>query len=135
MPVISFSESHKEQVLSLKDLNFAGMNLSRFVWQPCQQVESLDQQSIRKSTTENLRAPFAEIKYPEHFSILKVKGDYIGFTSAKNPVVTQFEYFSVQTLRSLCLCGGFFRGTLNHRDTENAELSQRKPKLVHYQLS
>jgi len=28
---------------------------------------------------------FTEIKYPEHFSILKVKGDYIGFTSAKNP--------------------------------------------------
>jgi len=47
MPVVSFSESHKEQVLSLKDLTFAGMNLSRFIWEPCQQVESLDRQSIR----------------------------------------------------------------------------------------
>ena len=50
-------------------------------------------------------------------------------------VVTQFEFFSVQTLRSLCLCGSFLRGILNHRDTENAELSQRKPKLVHYRAS
>ena len=234
MPVILSSESHKDRVLSLKDLTFAGMNLSRFVWQPCRQVESLERQSIRfvfedgdvrgygaayqldpthfrlnlivdprharngigsqllqrveeevvrakgkylqarvlesmpeslkfalargftqvhvmrgmslraaefsfdkwsqlgqdlsakgfvltslkdelesdrdaidklallykfarqdwpspdptwhlESTTENLRAPFTDIKYPEHFSILKVKGDYIGFTSAKNP--------------------------------------------------
>ena len=47
MPLGAFSESHKKQVLSLKDVTFADMNLSRFVWQPCQQVESLDQQSIR----------------------------------------------------------------------------------------
>src|SRR4030095_4635974 len=47
MPFISFSESYKEQVLSLKDVTFAGLNFSRFVWEPCQQVESLDQQSIR----------------------------------------------------------------------------------------
>lgn len=47
MPVASFSESHKEQVLSLRDVTFAGMNLSRFVWEPCQQVESLDKQAIR----------------------------------------------------------------------------------------
>jgi GNAT superfamily N-acetyltransferase len=47
MPFVSFSESHKEQVLSLRDVTLAGMNLSRFVWEPCQQVESLDQQSIR----------------------------------------------------------------------------------------
>ena len=30
------------------------------------------------------------------------------------------------------LCGGFLREILNHRDTENTELSQRKPKLGHY---
>lgn len=36
------------------------------------------------SSADNLRAPFTTIKYPEHFSILKLKGDYIGFTSAKN---------------------------------------------------
>ena len=47
MPVTPFSESHKEQVLSLKDLTFAGLNLSRFAWEPCQQVESLDRESIK----------------------------------------------------------------------------------------
>ena len=50
-------------------------------------------------------------------------------------VIELFEFFSVQTLLSLCLCDGFLRGILNHRDTENAELSQRKPKLVHYRAS
>ena len=33
---------------------------------------------------DNLRAQLTTIKYPEHFSILKLKGNYIGFTSAKN---------------------------------------------------
>src|SRR4030095_259976 len=47
MPLVSFSESHKQQVLCLKDVTFAGMNFSQFVWEPCQQVESLDQQSVR----------------------------------------------------------------------------------------
>jgi GNAT superfamily N-acetyltransferase len=47
MPLVSFSESHKQQVLSLKDVTFACMNFSQFVWKPCQQVESLDRQSIR----------------------------------------------------------------------------------------
>jgi GNAT superfamily N-acetyltransferase len=47
MPVEPFRESHKEKVLSFRDLTFATMNLSQFTWQPCQQVESLDQPSIK----------------------------------------------------------------------------------------
>jgi len=47
MPVTSFCESHREKVLTLRDVTFALLNLSQFMWQPCQQVESLDQQSIR----------------------------------------------------------------------------------------
>ena len=47
MPVTLFSESHQERVLSFRDSTFAGMNLSRFVWEPCQQVESLDRESIK----------------------------------------------------------------------------------------
>jgi hypothetical protein len=34
--------------------------------------------------------------------------------------------FSVQPLRSLCLCGCFFEQFLNHRGTENAEVAQRR---------
>ena len=44
MPVSTFSESHKESVLSLKAATFASTDFSRFQWQPCQQVESLDQE-------------------------------------------------------------------------------------------
>ena len=47
-------------------------------WPPPDPTWELD------SSEENLRAPFTTMKYPEHFSILKVKGDYIGSTSAKN---------------------------------------------------
>jgi GNAT superfamily N-acetyltransferase len=47
MPVTSFCKSHNESVLSLRDATFASTNLSRFTWQPCQQVESLDRQCIK----------------------------------------------------------------------------------------
>src|SRR6185503_2357984 len=47
MPITSFHNSHYEKVLSLRNATFASMNLSRFVWQPCQQVESLDQHCIK----------------------------------------------------------------------------------------
>ena len=43
-----------------------------------------------------------------------------------------FNFFSVQPLRFLCLCGEVILGIINHRDTENAEVAQRKPKLRHY---
>ena len=33
--------------------------------------------------------------------------------------------FSVQPLCSLCLCGLFLLGIINHRDTENTEVAQR----------
>jgi len=33
--------------------------------------------------------------------------------------------FSVQSLCSLCLCGVFLLGIINHRDTENTEIAQR----------
>ena len=35
-------------------------------------------------TTETLRAPFTNVKDPEHFSIMKDGDEYIGFTSARN---------------------------------------------------
>lgn len=47
MPVTLFCESHREGVLAIKDATFASMNLGQFVWQPCQQIESLDQPSSR----------------------------------------------------------------------------------------
>lgn len=47
VPITSFCESHREKVLKLRDATFASRNLSAFMWQPCQQVESLDQQCIR----------------------------------------------------------------------------------------
>jgi GNAT superfamily N-acetyltransferase len=47
MPVMSFRESHKQKVLALRDRTFSTTNLSGFMWQPCQQVESLDQESIK----------------------------------------------------------------------------------------
>jgi hypothetical protein len=34
--------------------------------------------------------------------------------------------FSVQPLRSLCLCGCFSWAIFNHRGTENAEIAQRR---------
>ena len=43
MSITSYHNSHCKAVLSLRDDTFAAMNLSAFVWQPCQQVESLDQ--------------------------------------------------------------------------------------------
>lgn len=47
MPITSFHNSHHGKVLSLRNATFSPMNLSRFVWQPCQQVESLDQHCTR----------------------------------------------------------------------------------------
>lgn len=47
MPVTLFCDSHREGVLAIKDATFASMNLGQFVWQPCQQIESLDQPSFR----------------------------------------------------------------------------------------
>src|SRR6185369_2630691 len=37
------------------------------------------------------------------------------------------NFFSVQPLCSLCLCGGSIRSKTHHRDTENTELAQRNP--------
>src|SRR5215472_4905645 len=47
MAVASFHNSQAANVLSLRDAAFASLNLSRFLWQPCQQVESLDQQGAK----------------------------------------------------------------------------------------
>src|ERR1044072_9038505 len=42
--------------------------------------------------------------------------------------------FSVQPLCSLCLCGGFTSRLLNHRDTENTEVAQRRSFKIGRQL-
>ena len=47
MVLTSFHESQKEQVLGLSDAMFASTKLSRFEWQPCRQVESLDRQCTK----------------------------------------------------------------------------------------
>ena len=47
MPVIPFRESDRERVSELSDATFASMDLSRFEWQPCRQVESLAQQGVK----------------------------------------------------------------------------------------
>jgi GNAT superfamily N-acetyltransferase len=47
MSVTSFVESHTERVRALRDAVFGSMNLSSFIWQPCQQIESLDEQSSK----------------------------------------------------------------------------------------
>jgi GNAT superfamily N-acetyltransferase len=47
MSVTSFVESHTERVRALRDAVFRSMNLSSFIWQPCQQIESLDEQSTK----------------------------------------------------------------------------------------
>ena len=36
------------------------------------------------------------------------------------------QNFSVQPLRPLCLCGCFFKAMVNYRDTEDAEVAQRR---------
>jgi hypothetical protein len=59
------------------------------------------------SSVDTLRAPFRAIKYPEHFSILKVKDNYIGFTSAKNlatgtGVHPQYRNLGVATYLKAC---------------------------------
>jgi type II secretion system (T2SS) protein G len=38
--------------------------------------------------------------------------------------------FSVQPLCSLCLCGEYFCRVINHRDTENTEVAQRKRVML-----
>ena|GEM_PF-5991050 len=40
------------------------------------------------------------------------------------------SFFSVQPLRSLCLCGYFQLRLIYHRDTENAEVAQRRLSLA-----
>jgi len=50
MAITSFCESHRKTVLKLRDITFVSTNLSGFMWKPCQQVESLDQESIRLVT-------------------------------------------------------------------------------------
>ena len=35
-------------------------------------------------------------------------------------------YFWLRLKAALCLCGCFFQAIMNHRDTENAEVAQRR---------
>jgi len=49
----------------------------------------------------------------------------------QNPV-PQLNFFSVQPLCSLCLCGCLAKRTLNQRETENTKVAQRNPKPGHY---
>ncbi len=42
MGVSQFQQSDHDDVLCLCDTTFEPLNLSRFLWQPCQQVESLE---------------------------------------------------------------------------------------------
>jgi hypothetical protein len=43
MSVSLFRQADREDVLRMRDETFGGLRLSRFLWQPCQQVESLDE--------------------------------------------------------------------------------------------
>jgi len=47
MSVTAFCEAHKKRVLSLSNATFVSTNFSRFEWQPCRQVESLDKQCTK----------------------------------------------------------------------------------------
>src|SRR5262245_38390055 len=47
VPVIPFENIHTGGVRSLHKAIFESMKLSRFVWQPCQQIESLDQPCVK----------------------------------------------------------------------------------------
>jgi hypothetical protein len=47
MPVTLFCESHRESVLAIRDASFASMTLGQFMWQPCQQIESMDQPGFK----------------------------------------------------------------------------------------
>jgi GNAT superfamily N-acetyltransferase len=47
MSLIPFHHSHIERVRALHQANFGPMKLMDFVWQPCQQIESLNQECIR----------------------------------------------------------------------------------------
>src|SRR5215469_13667723 len=47
MGIMQFQNADYEDVLCLRDKTFKSMNLSSFIWQPCQQVESLDQDCAR----------------------------------------------------------------------------------------
>ena len=42
------------------------------------------------------------------------------------------DFFSVKPLCSLCLCGRFFKALVNHRGTENTEVSQRRAVYTHF---
>src|ERR1044072_8605541 len=51
----------------------------------------------------------------------------VGSTKSETQASRKFNcFFSVQTLCSLCLCGGSSQRILNHRDTENTEVAQRR---------
>jgi GNAT superfamily N-acetyltransferase len=47
MSVIPFHHSHIERVRTLHHANFGSMGLANFVWQPCQQIESLNKECLR----------------------------------------------------------------------------------------
>ena len=46
-----------------------------------------------------------------------------------------FNFFSVQPLCSLCLCGSLFFDNNNHRDTENTEVAQRRISCFFNEIS
>lgn len=43
MPIVSYDSSYTQAVLHLRNEVYGSLNLSKFIWQPCQQIESLDQ--------------------------------------------------------------------------------------------
>jgi len=42
MNISRFQQTDRDDVLRLRDETFGRMNLARFLWQPCQQAESLE---------------------------------------------------------------------------------------------
>src|SRR3954447_1853655 len=45
-------------------------------------------------------------------------------------ILDYLSFFSVQPLRSLCLCGCIYVIFSHHRDTENTEVAQRIPEII-----
>lgn len=41
MNILQFQNIDYQDVVRIRDQTFAGMRLDQFIWQPCQQVESL----------------------------------------------------------------------------------------------
>lgn len=71
MEVLSFEKADRRDVLSIRQDTFGRLNLERFLWQPCQQVESLDKDSLKLVCRDENVSGYAAV-YPVGESIFRL---------------------------------------------------------------